>query len=62
MLETVVKADNRRLKQRHHEEMIEALNRVSDSIEEHHKVLSKIAHIIGFKLEEIEKTLSSGRH
>ena len=39
------------------EVLIDAINRVSDAIEEHHKVLSKITHIIGFKLEDIKRVI-----
>ena len=37
--------------------LIDAINRVSDAIEEHHKILSKITHIIGFKLEDIKRVI-----
>ena len=40
-----------------HNEMCYSINRVADAIEEHHKVMSKIAHIISFKLEAIVEEL-----
>ena len=39
------------------EDLIDAVNRVADAIEEHHKVMSKITHIIGFKLDDIGTAL-----
>jgi len=42
-------------------ELIEALNRISDGIEEHSKIMSKVAHVLGFKLTDIRDTLESIR-
>ena len=35
------------------EVLIDAINRVADAIEEHHKVQSKIIHVLGFKIEDL---------
>ena len=43
-----------------HDEICYSINRVADAIEEHHKVMSKIAHIIGFKMEDLAMNLNVG--
>ena len=37
--------------------IIDAINRVADAIEGHHKVQSKIIHVLGFKLEDIKRVI-----
>jgi hypothetical protein len=40
-----------------HMELLDSLDRIADAIEEHHKVMSKITHITGFKLGDIGTAL-----